>query len=163
MVNTEVEKLIQRRKEKAIDFLQLYMNDNENLNRLIKKKELNPAQYELAVIMAVEDFNQTAPVTQYSLADWPSLKLLLQGAAIQFLTMAGILQSRNRLNYSAGGVSISVSDKAQEYQSWLQWFVNDYENKKLNYKKFANIDALLGDGDGSGVNSEYNALYGYYW
>jgi len=162
MANTDIEKLIKRRMEKAKSFLGTYMNDNASLNRLIRKKELNPEQYELAVILAIEDYNLTAPVTTVNLADWPAngLKLLLQGASIQFLIMAGVLQSRNRLNYSAGGVSVAVSDKANEYQSWLQWFVNDYETKKMNYKKFMNINNAL-DGDGS--NSEYNSLYGYYW
>lgn len=160
MAKTELEQLIQRRKEKAINFLSIYMQDHEKLNRLLRKKELSPKQYELAIILAVDDYNQTAPVTQLTLANYPSLKFLIDGSAIQFLIMAGILQSRNRLNYSAGGVSISVSDKAQEYQSWLNWFVGNYEKQKGNYKKFMNISAGM---DGDGLNSEYNNLYGGDW
>ena len=160
MSNTETEKVNKRRLEKAIELLGVYMQDNEATNRLIRKREINPKAYELAVIMAIDDWNATAPITNTTLATWPSLKLLIEGAAIQFLIMAGFIQSRNRLNYNAGGVSVQVSDKAQEYQSWIQWLVNDYETKKLNMKKFNNIESGM---DGDGVNSEYNNLYGFYW
>jgi len=161
MPNTETEKLIQRRLEKAKDFLQIYMQDHEKLNRLIRKKELEPKQYELAIHFAIDDYNITAPVTQLTLANWPSLKLLIEGAAIQFLIMAGILQSRNRLNYSAGGVSISASDKAGEYQSWLNQLINDYELKKANLKKSQNISSMMDSG--TGHHSEYNTLGHSYW
>ena len=88
MAKTELEQLIQRRKEKAINFLSIYMQDHEKLNRLLRKKELSPKQYELAIILAVDDYNQTAPVTQLTLANYPSLKFLIDGSAIQFLIMA---------------------------------------------------------------------------
>ena len=160
MPNTEAEQHVLRKMEKAIDFLGIYMQDDPQLNRLIRKKELDPKRYELAILLSIDDYNISAPVTNYTIINWPSLKMLLQGAAIQFLIMAGMLQSRNRLNYSAGGVSVVVSDKAQEYQAWIQHFVNDYETKKSNFKKFVNIDSGM---DGNGFNSEYNNLYGYYW
>ena len=164
MTEEERKKLIQRRREKAIEALATYMGDHEKINRLIRAKELKPQQYDLAITLAIDDFNQTAPVTRWTLAEWPSLLFLLQAAAIQYLIMAGIIQSRNRLNYSAGGVSVMVSDKAQDYQSWIQQFVIAYERQKLDYKKSQNIASALDMGDGvDGLNSEYESLHGYYY
>lgn len=45
---------------------------------------------------------------------------------------------------------MSVSDKASDYQSWINTFVTDYERKKKSIKVTLNVE--LGWG---GVSSEY--------
>ena len=163
MANTADEVVYQRRLEKAVAYLETYMQDRPELNRLIRTKELNPRSYELAIMMTIDDYNVTAPITGLTLNTFPHLSLLLHGAAIEFLTMAGFIQSRNRLNYNAGGVQVVVSDKAQDYQAWITRFVQDYETKKLNAKKFNNIDTMMEQMDGEGLASEYSTIGGYYW
>ena len=93
-----------------------------------------------------------------SITNFPSLYLLIYGATIQVLRSAGILQSRNELVYSSGGVSVRIFDKTQHYQSWIAQFVAEYERKKQNYKMALNINSAMA----GGVASEYSIL-NYFW
>ena len=109
--------------------------------------------------MALDDYNITAPILQkYVLSNFPSLYLMIYGATIQVLRSAGILQSRNELAYSSGGVSVRIFDKTQLYQSWITQFVAEYETKKSNFKIAENINSSLA----AGVESEYSLL-DYFW
>jgi hypothetical protein len=147
-------------RQKARRLLRLFLNDTPELNRLIRKQESDDERLDLAMAMCVDDFTVTAPLLgTYYVATFPSLYLLMYGSAIQVLRSQGILQSRNELSYSSGGVSVRIFDKTQNYQSWIAQFVADYERKKQNYKISINIARTLGQG---GVASEYSIL-NYFW
>jgi hypothetical protein len=110
--------------------------------------------------MAIDDFNITAPlISNVSISSYPSLYLLMHGAAIQLLKSQGILQARNELSYSAGGSSFIRSNKSNYYLQWATTFQNDYEGKKRTMKIARNIARGWGEG---GVASEYD-LIGYSW
>lgn len=149
----------QRRRQEVRRLLRLFLNDTAELNRLIRVQESNDEKLDLALALAVDDYNMTPPLLgSQSVANFPSLYLLIYGAAIQVLRSAGLLQSRNELAYSSGGVSVRIFDKTQLYQSWIAQFVAEYERKKQNFKISLNIDAALG----AGVSSEYSIL-NYFW
>jgi hypothetical protein len=139
--------------------LRLFLNDTPELNRLIRQQESDDTKLDLAIDLAIDDFNITTPIlSAYKITNFPSIYLLMYGAVIQVLRSAGILQSRNELAYSSGGVSVRIFDKTQLYQSWIAQFVADYERKKSNMKISFNIaNALAG-----GVASEYSIL-NYFW
>lgn len=145
--------------QKARRLLRLFLRDTPELNRLIRRQETDDPRLDLAIAMAVDDYNITSPLlSSHSIANFPSLYLLIYGASIQVLRSAGILQSRNELAYSSGGVSVRIFDKTQLYQSWIAQFVAEYERKKQNYKISQNINNALG----GGVASEYSIL-NYFW
>lgn len=150
--------LTQEGKEKqqeARRFLRIFLNDTPELNRLIRRQESDDDKLDLALMLAIDDYDITPPLLgQTTIENYPSLFLLLYGGAIQVLRSAGILQSRNELVYSSGGVSVRIFDKTQLYQSWIAQFVAEYEKKKQNYKISVNINNALG----SGVSSEYATL-----
>lgn len=109
--------------------------------------------------MATDDYNISPPLLgNHTLGNFPSLYLLIYGSTIQVLRSAGILQSRNELAYSSGGVSVRIFDKTQLYQSWIAQFVAEYERKKSNFKLALNINNALA----GGVISEYSIL-NYFW
>jgi len=143
--------------DKAKRFVQTYMQDQEILNRLIRKEECSEEDRELAIKMSIGMYNEITPISGLTLSTFYSLNFLIEGAVIQLLTMKGILHSRNRLNYSSGGLSIQVHDKAAEYQSWIQNLVNTYYTTVQNYKKQRNLEQCYG-----GVSSEYSNLR-WYW
>lgn len=146
-------------RQQARRLLRLFLNDTPELNRLIRKQESDDSHLDLALSLAVDDFNITTPLlASYQVHNFPSLYMMIYGATIQVLRSAGILQSRNELAYSSGGVSVRIFDKTQNYQSWIAQFVADYERKKQNYKIALNIGAALG----GGVASEYSILT-YFW
>jgi hypothetical protein len=139
--------------------LRLFLNDSPELNRLIRTFESTDEKLDLATALALSDFNDTPPLLgTYTVATFPSLYLLIYGASINVLRSAGLLQSRNELAYSSGGVSVRIFDKTQLYQSWISQFMAEYEMKKRNFKIALNINSSLG----SGIASEYSLL-NYFW
>lgn len=149
----------QRRVQEVRRLLRLFLNDTPELNRLIRTQESTDEKLDLALALTTDDYNVTPPLLGTSYVwNFPSLYLLIYGAAIQTLRSAGILQSRNELAYSSGGVSVRIFDKTQLYQSWIAQFVAEYERKKQNFKISLNINAALA----GGVSSEYSIL-NYFW
>jgi hypothetical protein len=148
-----------QKQEEARRLLRLFLNDTPELNRLIRRQESTPEKLDLALRLAIDDFNITPPLLgDITISNYPSLFLLLYGASIQVLRSAGLLHSRNELVYSSGGVSVRIFDKTQLYQSWIAQFVAEYEQKKSNYKIAANVNSAMA----AGVSSEYGIL-SYFW
>lgn len=149
----------QQARQQARKLLRLFLNDTPQLNRLVRQEESNDERLDLALLLAVDDYNVTPPLLgNLTVANFPSLWMLIYGATIQVLRSQGLLQSRNELAYSSGGVSVRIFDKTQNYQSWIAQFVAEYERKKQNYKIAQNISGALG----GGVSSEY-AVLNYFW
>lgn len=131
--------------------LRRFLRDIDELNKLLAKKESSDKQLEMALDMALDDWNMTTPIINLvSFTDHPCPNLLLRGAAIQVLISAGILYSRNKLAYSDGGVTVQSSDQAAEYTGWLQLITQDYERKKQAIKVQLNLESCWGR-----VYSEY--------
>jgi hypothetical protein len=148
----------QQRNEKAKKYLRLFMRDTAAFNRLIRKEESEDDLLQFAIDMAVSDWNSTMPpVGPVTIGNYPSLYLLMHGAAIQLLKTQGLIQARNELNYSAGGSSFVRSNKTNYYMQWMINFANEYETKKRNVKIAQNIARGWG-----GVSSEYDRI-GYAW
>lgn len=146
------------RMERAIRYLTLFMRDTPQFNKLIRKEESDKELMQFAIEMTISDWNSTSPfIDQIDINNYPSLYLLMHGAAIQLLKTQGVLQARNELNYQAGGSSFTRFNKTNYYMNWMINFANDYEVKKRNMKIAKNITGGWG-----GVASEYSKI-GYAW
>ena len=133
--------------------------DTEELNRLLRRKEIDDKRLDLAIQLAISNWNTTTPlIGQVNLGNFPSFYLLIHLAAIECLKMAGLYQSRNELTYSSGGSSFIRSNKTAYYQSWIQNFATTAETKMLNMKIQRNVEASYG----GGFHSEYFAV-GFDW
>ncbi len=143
-----------------VEQVRLFVRDYPELNRLVKGKESSDRMIAWAIQDAVDDWNSTPPLITYVDAlTHPSTSLLIRGAAIALLQSVGILQTRNHLSYSDGsGVSVNSSDKAPVIQSWLQLFMNYYEQKKKQMKIALNIEGAWG----GSVHSELILVNAYY-
>ena len=147
------------KQEEARKLLRLFLNDTPELNRLIRRQESTAEKLDLAILLAIDDYNITMPpLGNSNIGTFPSIWLLIYGATIQVLRSAGLLQSRNDLAYSSGGVSVRLWDKTQNYQSWIMQFVQEYENKKKNFKISLNVNGALA----AGVVSEYWTISRYW-
>ena len=148
---------VQPKKEEKIGQLLIrrlrdFIRDQPVLNELIEGKESSDGQLRDAILDAIEDWNNTQPpIAPVNIRTHPSQRLLIRGAAIEILYSAGILQSRNRLDYNDGGIVVRDKDKAPDYQAWIARLVNDYETKKINLKKSSNISIGFG-----AIPSEYS-------
>lgn len=138
-----------------------FLRDLPIYNTLLGGYETENTNLDVCVELALSDFNETAPrISNYTVKNFPSFVILLYGTVIQVLISAGILQSRNDLNYSAGGVTVQISDKAGQYRNWLDFLIRQYQMMKTNLKIQLNMDQAWGS-----VPSEYSYIdyYDYGW
>ena len=113
-----------------------------------------------AVIDAIDDINNTPPlIGSFTVESFPYRSLLLRGTVIAVLESVGLLQIRNQINYSDGGIQVSASDKAPMIMQWISMLRSSYEQKKQTYKTAVNISNAF---EGSAILSDYYFLGGYY-
>jgi hypothetical protein len=153
------------RMKRAIRSLRNMIRDKKELNRLLMGHyENNDPELEQCLIQALIDWNMSPPIlSPVTLASHPNKHLLLQCAAIQALTSAGIWHSREHMPGSDGGTSADDHAKAGEYSGWIERFEAAYERKKSDTKTALNIAAAMGS---IGVMSEYGAqqsMFGEWW
>ena len=150
-----------KRMNELVGMFRLYLRDFPELNRLIKGQETSNRMIAWAIIDALDDYNTTPPfIGQASITNFPSISLLREGTVIRVLESVGLLQLRNQMNYSDGGVSVSVSDKAQFLMGWIQMLRNSYEQKKVRIKSSLNVEMAF---EGDGASSEYFVVNGTYF
>lgn len=150
-----------KRMNEMVAMIRLYLRDFPELNRLISGEETSDRMIAWAIIDALDDYNTTPPfIGPASLAGFPSTSLLREGAVIRILESVGLLQVRNQMNYSDGGVSVSISDKAPLLMGWIQMFRQSYEQKKIRIKSSMNVEMAF---EGDGIHSEYFVINGIYF
>ena len=141
--------------------VRMYLRDFAELNRLIDGEETSDRMIAWAIIDTLDDYNTTPPfIGSASLNNFPSISLLREGAVIRILESVGLLQVRNQMNYSDGGVSVSISDKAPLLMGWIQMFRQSYEQKKIRIKSSMNVELAF---EGDGIHSEYFVVNGIYF
>ena len=87
--------------------------------------------------------------------------LLLRMTVCSVIESVGLLQTRNHINYSNGGITVGVNDKTPMLMNWLQYFKATTDQMKLRVKVAMNIGAILGPSN-AGVHSEYWATNSTY-
>lgn len=141
-----------------------YTRDHAELNRLIAGQESNDRLIAWAVLDAISLFNGTPHFTQMSLEDLLSRNqhsLMLRLTVITLIESVGLLQTRNHINYSNGGLNVGVNDKTPLLLQWLQYFKASTMQMLERTKVALNIEGILGSGN-SGVHSELWAVNATY-
>ena len=150
-----------------MDFVQvvrLYLRDYAELNRLISGEETSDRMIAWAINDAVSDFNATPHFTAYTLDQLLQRNLhhlILRMTAINIIESVGLLQTRNHLNYSTGGINVGINDKTPLLMQWLQYFKSTTEQKKTQVKVALNVESILWAGE-TGVFSRYWAVNSTY-
>ena len=137
-----------------------YTRDFSELNRLVAGEESTNRQIAWATLDALSQFNGTPHLTNYTLDELlqrNQAMLMLRLTVICLIEQVGLLQTRNHINYSTGGINVGINDKTPLLQQWLQYF-RSYTDQQLTRVKVAlNIEGILGPSN-SGVFSEYWAV-----
>lgn len=145
-----------KRLEKVRKILRRFLQDTPELNRLLRRKELDDGDLDIAIELAISDWNATPPpLTIYTIETFPNLFLLITGSAVNALRMAGLYHARNQLTYQALGSSFTRHDKTQYYFQWMNSLAKEWEQKKQDTKIAQNVAGGFG-----GIHSEY-FLIGY--
>lgn len=148
-----------------VQMVRLYMRDFPELNRLVAGEESSDRQIAWAVLDALSDFNGTPPflgnIQLEELLNMQQHALLLRMTVCSVIESVGLLQTRNHINYSNGGITVGVNDKTPMLMNWLQYFKATTDQMKQRVKVSMNIGAILGSTN-IGVHSELwsiNASY----
>jgi hypothetical protein len=151
-----------------VQMVRLYHRDFPELNRIVSGVESSDRQIAWAVLDALSDFNGTPPfIGRYSLEGLlarDQQALLLRMTTISLIESVALLQTRNHINYSNGGINVGVNDKTPMLMNWLQLFRSFTEQMKMKVKVALNIEGILGPSN-QGVHSELwavNATYAAY-
>lgn len=148
-----------------VQTVRLYTRDFAQLNRLIAGEESNDRIVAWAVMDAMADFNGTPPwIGNWTIETFmqkSQQSLLLRMTTITLLESVGLLQTRNHINYSNGGINVGINDKTPLIMQWLQYFKGSTEQMKQRVKVAANIEAILGPNN-AGVHSELFAVNASY-
>lgn len=137
-----------------------YLRDYPELNRLIDGEETSDRMIAWAVIDTLDDINNTPPfIGTFTVENFPYRSLLLRGTVVSVLESVGLLQTRNQLQYSDGGISVGASDKAPMLMQWINMLKMSYDQKLQRWKISMNITQAM---NGESVMSDYYFLGGYY-
>jgi len=143
---------------KFLGRVRVWMKDFAHKNMLLPDEEAEDDVLLVYLEMAVDDFNNaTMPRTSFLFSNFPSYAILLYGTVIQALTGEGLLQIRNRLNYTDGGLTVASSDKGGDYSAVVQQLAAKYERMKQDLKIFLNTEQGFGN-----VPSEYATVDFFY-
>ena len=141
-----------------------YMRDFAELNRLVEGEETTDRMIAWCVLDALSSFNGTPHLTNYSLEELlqrNQAQLMLRMTVVAVIESVGLLQTRNHINYSDGGLNVGVNDKTPLLMNWLQYYKSYTEQLKQRVKVAFNIEGILGPSN-SGVHSELWAVNASY-
>jgi hypothetical protein len=145
-------------KKDLLKRLRTFLGDTPEKNHLIPDQELTDDELNLAMDLCLDEYNHLPPFENHTFETFPSLILIIHGSAIQCLIMAGIVQQRNYLNFSDGGVNEVISDKGPAYQSWVQSLIAGYQQGAMNLKTSLNMERNFGV-----IPSPYGNSYDFDW
>lgn len=129
-----------------VTFMRNILQDSPHMNSLLQGEELKDKTIDACVQLALADFNATPPIfTNYTVESFPAYAILVYGSLVECITMAGIVASRNRLNYNAGGVQVDVNAKAGDYMSWVSMLIQRYRDLKIQYKMSMSIQGAYNE------------------
>lgn len=141
-----------------VNQVRLFMRDYEELNRLVAGEESNNRQIMWALLDALDDFNTTPPFTRFGIYDFPSRSVLMRMTVCSLLESIGLLQTRNHLQFSDGGITVGINDKTPFLQSWIGLFRSRTDAKIERLKVAYNIENAWG----GGIHSEFRFVNNFY-
>ncbi len=135
-----------------------YLRDQDGSNTLYCDSTENSfGNLVIAAKMGISSFNSIQPISHYTLETIPpgAYHFLICETVVWALVSAGIFQTRNRLDYSSGGLTISDHNKGPGYQGWAQALMHALQTR-------ANAEAWKITGNISGAYGNFNSEYYYY-
>lgn len=125
--------------------IRLYAKGDPALNVLLQG-EFESAEdlVELAMRLAVNDFNVVPPISSYAVDDFPSDTVLLYGVLHHLANAEAERQLRNQVNYNAQGLNAGIDDKFPQYNQLAQYYKGLFESKINQFKTQSNLEKAWG-------------------
>lgn len=139
------------------DEIRLFMRDDPKLNKLIRGVEHTPERREHAVRDALDWFNETVPLTSFTLTNVPFPRHMKQAVVLELLDSLYLLLERNDKSIrDQGGVAVTkrqVERLAQRLARERALLEQRVQRAKAAY----NLKRAMGSAEG--VSSVYNTEY----
>ena len=115
-------------------------------NYLLDDVEFTDTEIVYCMLQALREFDEMPPrlPATYGSGAFPWTNLWLLGTAAHLLSMAGHKYTRNRLDYSAGGVSVQDKAKGQEYEAQYRRVRDEWWKAALRQKQALNLKTFTG-------------------
>jgi len=130
--------------QKYIRYIREMINDKPEMNRLIRGEESSDSQIRLALLHAISRMITEDPIPNYGISNCPYPHLLLDYALYILLRNAGIWNSRNALQYSAGGLTVQLYGKGGEYMQWMNQLERSVKSELRDAYATRNVRAAYG-------------------
>lgn len=139
-----------------VERLRDFLRDRPELNRLLEEKESSDNDLYEALLAGLDYINcEVGYLTDYSLNDFPSWKILRDAAVLDILTSAGLGSARNTLTYNDnGGVMSQDNDVYGRYMAYYNQLIVKTQQAIQNFKIVKNISNGFG-----GSESAYGAIW----
>lgn len=142
----------------SIEEIRLTLRDNASAdNLLLDNVEFDGAEIAQAVLRPIQYWNEIPPPLrpQLTTKSFPFKEIWLKGIQAYLYRMAANTYRRNRLAYSAGGVSVDDNNKEQEYAAAGSAMLREFQDMVQAKKVEINIAGFSGS-----ITSQYGSLYG---
>ncbi len=139
-----------------VEKLRDYLRDRPELNKLLEDQESTDSDLYQALLDGLDYINyEVGYTTSYTLADFPSWKIIRDAAVLDILMSAGIGSARNTLTFNdGGGIMSQDSDVYGRYMAYYNQLVVKVQQAVQNLKMTKNIENGFG-----GSESAYGAIW----
>lgn len=118
-----------------------YLSDSKDNNHLLDDVEFTDTRINLAMKMALSDFNAIPPKSVFSLVDFPYVATLLDGTCYHLYRGQMALAARNTMSYSDGGMDIPIEERFPYYQQMVQFYETSFKNSAKAEKIQLNLES----------------------
>lgn len=128
-----------------------YVSDYAPNNYLIDGEEFTDTYIQLCMDLAIEEFNEIAPLTHYNASTFPSKGILLTGTVWKMYDGKSLLLARNTMAYADSGLQIPIEERAELYSSLASKFGQQFKETAVRLKANLNMESGWGS-----VGSDYS-------
>ena len=118
-----------------------YLSDSKENNHLLDDVEFTDSRIQLAMKMALSDFNAMPPRSVFTLVDFPYMATLLDGTCFHLYRGQMALAARNTMSYSDGGMDIPIEERFPYYQQMVQFYEQAFKSSAKAEKIQLNLES----------------------
>lgn len=135
------------------DDVREYIQDLSEKNHLLDGLEFEDIQIELAMKLAVGEYNLLPPLASENVDTFPYDSILMTGTLYKLFMGQAALLARNTMSYTDGNLQIPIEERSQLYQSLATMYQQDFINSAIGVKKYLNLESGWGE-----IRSDYAAF-----
>ena len=129
----------------TVENVRLYAKDKAEFNVLLEGEPQSSNELiELAIHLAVDSFNNAAPLTSFTWETFPSDEALFYGVMHHLANSEAERQLRNQVTYNAQGLNAGIDDKFMQYNTLAQYYKGLFEQRIAALKTYMNQNAAWG-------------------